>query len=457
MSEVAAVETTVQGEIRRLVVLAWPVVLGQIGIMAMGFIDVMMVGRLGGDALAALALGNGASFALIILGLGAAMGLDPIIAQAWGGGRREVAARALVDGLAVLTLLGVALTVGHALIGPALILLRQPPELVGLAASYAGICGLSVVPLLLFSGIRQYLQAAGRMTPPMWAVAVANLVNVGANAVLIYGIGPFEGLGALGSAWATVFARVAMLLALVPLVTAPVRAGLADRVEPWGPAMRRLASVAMPVGFQAALEVWAFDSALVIMGWLGSLALAAHAVSLTLASMAFMVPLGLSAAAATRVGNLFGAGRAWTRAAWIAIATGCAATMVNALLFASFPEPLGRLFTDDPEVIGLVKQLLPIAAAFQLFDGIQVMTFGVLRGVGDTRVPALANVFGYWTFGLPIAAGLALTGWGPTGVWYGLTLGLAAVATLVLLRLRGIISGRFQPSAEPEPALPEAS
>ena len=184
------------------------------------------------------------------------------------------------------------------------------------------------------------------------------------------------------------------------------------------------------------MEAWAFNAATFLAGRLGALPVAAHAVVMNLAALAFMVPLGVGSAAATRVGNLLGAGAPWARAGWAAVGLGAGLMGLSAALFAGLPEALVGLYTRDEGVIELAAGMLVIAAVFQVFDGIQVVSFGVLRGAGDVRLPALANVVGYWVIGLPVGAWLAYrTAWGARGIWIGLTLGLASVATLLLVRL----------------------
>jgi MATE family multidrug resistance protein len=291
-------------------------------------------------------------------------------------------------------------------------------------------------------------------------VALAcNLFNVVANAALIFGVGPIPALGAAGSAIATALSMFALSAGLL-LATRPTLAAW----WPQGPgvlaprAIGRLLLDALPVGLQTALEVWAFNAAGVMMGWFGDSVVAAHTVALQLASLTFTVPFGISAAAATRVGNLFGAGLAWGRSALVAVGLGAAVMSVGAVLFASLPGPLAAAFNRDPEVLEVAVRLLPIAAAFALFDGTQVVAFGALRGVGDIRVPTLANVLGFWLLGLPVGYVLAFPyAWGPVGVWAGLTLGLVSVASLLLLRLAWLVRRAGGLDAAPQTAPGRAS
>lgn len=426
------------GEVRRIVRLAWPVVLGQLGMMLMGVVDVVIVGHLSKEALGAVALGHTWTFGTMIIALGTASGLDPVIAQAFGGGRREDAGLALVRGAVLLGLFSVPVMLAHWWAEPGLRLLGQPEVLVPMAADYVRVLTFSVPPMLAFSLLRQFLQGAGRMRPAAVAVVVTNVVNAALCYGLVYGELGLPELGAVGAGWATLAARCLMPVLLFAMGFDLVRAcwpGLARAFDVG--ALVRLARIGVPVGVQVAMEVWAFTGTTIMMGWIDETAVAAHMVALNLASISFMVPFGISAAAATRVGNLLGAGRPWTRAAWAAVAVGAGVMALSATLFFLVPHTLARMYSEDAAVVALAASLLPIAALFQLFDGTQVVCFGVLRGAGDTRLPALANLVGYWLIGLPIGGAAAFGwGWGPRGLWLGLTLGLATVAGLLLLRLR---------------------
>lgn len=427
-----------EGELRRLLSLAWPVVLGQLGMMLMGVVDVIAVGHLGEDALAAVALGHTWSFGTTIVVLGTASGLDPMIAQAFGAGDRLGAGRTVVRGAVLLTLLAIPAIVLHRHADIGLGLLGQPAELLPIADAYCDVVAWSVLPMLGFSLLRQFLQGDGRMLPAAIAIVVCNVLNALLDYGLVYGRLGMPQLGAVGAGWATTGSRALMLVLLLGLGADLLREcwpGIRGVVT--AKALWALAVVGVPVGVQVATEVWAFTGTTLLMGLLGKTAVAAHIVALNLCSLSFMVPMGIAAAAATRVGNLIGGGLPWARTGWMAIGLGAAAMGFSALAFVSAPGLLVALYTDELPVIALATTLLPLAALFQLFDGIQVVAFGVLRGAGDTRVPALANLVGYWVLGLPAGVWLAFyRDWGPPGLWIGLSVGLAIVAILLLLRLR---------------------
>ncbi|MBX2802722.1 MAG: MATE family efflux transporter [Myxococcales bacterium] len=419
-------------EVRRLASLAWPVVLGQLGLVGMGAVDLLMIGGLGRDATAAVGLGNTWSFAAVIVGLGAATGIDTAVTQAYGRGAPREAGFAAVQGLQLVLLLAVPVVGLHLLAEPALRLLSQPEEVIPLAATYARIMAWSMVPMLAFSVVRQLLQGGGAMRPGMWVVGIGNVVNVLGNLALIgsYGIA--------GVAWSTVIVRWSMLLALLVLGARQLRVAWPSR--PWidGAALMALAATALPVGAQVGLEVWAFNASMFVAGWLGPDEVAAHAASINAVALSFMTASGLSAAAATRVGNLVGAGAAWQGAARAALGMGVCAMACTGSLFLLFPEVVGRAYNADPTVVALCAQVLPIGAFFGLFDGSQVVAFGILRGLGDTRTPTLFNLLGYWLLGLPLGAALAFWGGlGLVGVWLGLALGLMVIATLLVVRIVG--------------------
>lgn len=420
--------------------LAFPVVIGQLGFVLMSVVDVLVVGHLSEDALAAVALGHSWSFATTILAMGASQGLDPLFAQAVGANDLPSSGRALRQGMWVVGAIGAIVGILHLVAAPGLTLLDQPADLVPVAGRYCQILAFGLPAVLIGNVGRQFLQAHGRMTEGAVAMVVGNLVNLPLNVVLVYGFAGIPALGVTGSAWATVIARVVMggiVLwfgrdQLVAAWRAGTGAGLASALT--------VARTCVAVALQMALEVWAFTGTTFLVGAFGKTAVAAHMVALNLTGVSFMVPLGISMAAATRVGNHLGAGRRWGTTAVVAVAVGATCMSLSALLYASFPGLLVGIYTNQPEVIALAVTMLPIAAVFQLFDGTQVVAFGVLRGAGDTRVPMLANLVGYYVIGLPLGWYLAhFAGYGPRGLWFGLVAGLATVASLLLVRLRSTI------------------
>lgn len=426
-------------EVRLLTRLSAPVVVGNLGIVGLWATDTIMVGRFGGTAIAAVAAASTWSYAVSVVGRGAAKGLDPLVAQAVGRGDRAAAAAWLRRGVAAALLLSPPIVVLHLLVGPGLRLLGQPASLLPLAVPYTWILAIDVPLMLVFGAVQQHLQAQGRMRPPAAAILAGNLVNIGLNLLLMFGLGPLPGLGPLGCAWATVLSQAFMLVLLLALARRELRGDLsagAAKGRIFDRDLLRLLALGLPIGLQLGVETWGFQLAGVMMGWLGEVELAGHAVALNVATISFMIPMGIGAAVATRTGQLAGAGRPWLPAARTGIGMGALVMSLFGLLFLIAPGLIGRLYTDDPAVIAMVVLLLPLAGAFQLFDGTQVVSFGALRGLADVRVPTLVNVVAYWGLGLPLAWALAFPfGLGARGVWMGLVVSLALVAVLLLGRI----------------------
>lgn len=416
--------------------------------MLMGFVDTVMVGRVSPVDLAAVALGNIYFFACVVFGQGVLFALDPVVSQAVGAGDQIALARGVQRGL----VLGVVLSLlaGGLLFWaePVLLALRQPPDVVPLAAGYARASIPGIVPFYLFVVLRQTLQAQGRLAPILTAIVVANAGNVLFNWMFVYGNLGAPALGAVGTGWASSLSRTVMGLGLLALTWTLLR----DYIRPFRPEsirvrpLGRMVRLGAPIGLQFSMEYGAFGVAGLLMGLLGTIPMAGHQIALNLASLAFMVTLGVSQAAAILVGRGVGAGdpdRA-RRAASGGLLTGTGFMVLTMLLFWLLPEPLARLYSGDREVVLLAASLLPIAAVFQVVDGIQVVAAGVLRGVGDTRVPMWANLFGFWVAGLPVGAALAFrAGMGPRGIWWGLAAGLTVVAGLLLGRIRSRLGGEL--------------
>ena len=420
--------------------LAAPVVLTQVGMMLMGVVDAMMLGRHSELALAAGALGNSVGFGLMSLPMGILMALDPLVAQAFGAGDHRRVSNHLKRGLILAAALAVPLSAVMWRTEDALRLLGQQPEIITDGAAYLRALIAGNLPFLLFVALRQTLQAMSLVRPAVIAIIVANLFNVVANYTLIFGHFGFPALGVAGSAYATSLSRWVMLLTIFaasfPVLRRYLRAGQRIFVPR---AFRQTLKVGFPIGMQIGLEMWLFMTIALMMGSLGVRELAAHQIALNLAVMSFMVPLGISGAAATRVGNAIGRRDpdGARRSAAVCLALGAGFMSLAALAFWLVPETLSRLFTPEEGVIAVAVVLLPIAAVFQVSDGLQVVAAGALRGAADTRFPAMIALVGFWLLGLPLGAYLAFrTDLGPRGLWWGITLGLSSVAVLLLARLR---------------------
>jgi multidrug resistance protein, MATE family len=427
-------------EMSEAVRLAVPVAVTQLGMMLMGVVDTIMLGRLSAEALAAGALGHIVNICLLILGYGILSALDALVAQAYGAGDNRAIGGHLQRGAVMAAALTLPFSLALWDVSGLLRLLGQPAEVIGEATAYARAIVWGIPAYLLFVVVRQTLQAMSVVRQAMVAIVIGNVANVFGNYTLIFGKLGFPVLGVAGSAHSTSICRWLMFLYLLwasRRTLARYWRGFDDAALALRGHLLML-RIGIPIGFHNSIELLVFATVAMLMGRMGVAELAGHQIAINLASLSFMVPMGISGAAATRVGNAIGRGDmpAARRAAVVCLALGGGVMVLFAALFGAFPEPLARLYTRDPAVIAMTTLLLPIAAVFQVFDGVQVVGAGVLRGTADTTFPAGIALVGFWAIGLPAGWYLAFeAGQGPAGLWWGLTLGLVAVAALFLLRI----------------------
>ena len=427
--------------LRPLLTLALPIIGVNVGMMTMGAVDTLMVGRLSPEALAAVALGNVYFSTLAMFGIGVLLAVDPVLTQALGAKDVPSAARGVQRGLLIAA--GLAVPIGLALLGaaPALRVFQQPEAIIPLAGVYCTILIPGVLPFLLFSVTRQTLQALHRVWPVLWTIIAANLLNVGFNWLLIFGHLGFPALGVAGSAWATTLSRTVMLVMLYLLAHADLR----PFIRPWdresaarGPLVAMVMR-GLPIGLQIELEMSAFAVVALLMGTFGTIQVAGHQIALSLASLTFMVPMGVGMGASVLVGQAVGRddAPAVKAAARSALILGGGFMGLMALAFLLLPTALARVYTTNTDVVTFAALLLPIAGVFQVFDGLQVVSIGILRGLGDTRAPMLINLFGFGVVGVGASLALAYrTPLGAVGLWWGLVIGLVVVAVTLLLRVR---------------------
>ncbi len=430
-------------ELRTMVALAVPVVFSELGWMAQGVVDTIMVGKLGPAAIGAVAVGNAVYYTPSLFGMGLLLGLDTLVSQAYGRKDHDECHRWLAQGvyLACIATPPLMLLAGAASLG--FVRFGIAPQVAVSAASYLRVLLWSTLPLLLYGAARRYLQGVGEVRVITATYVGANLVNWFLNWVLIYGKLGFPALGVDGSAISTGFARVFMAIALIGFAWRYERRRGHPLFRHWAaPQLARLKALVRlgaPAAGQILLEVSAWNLCTFAAGWLTPVALATHTIALNYASVTYMVPLGVSAAAAVSVGHAVGAGDAprARRAGWLALGLGVSFMLMAAVVFVAAPGPLIRLYTDDPRVLAVGPGLLGLAAAFQIFDGIQTVSTGALRGLGETRVPMFANLLGYWVLGLPLGFSLCFwLKWGIYGMWIGLTLALIVIASLLIVRWR---------------------
>ena len=421
--------------------LAAPVIVVQVGMVAMGAVDTMMLGRVSETELAAGSIGNALSIAVIWSFIGILLAIDPMAAQAFGAGDHRQIGRVLCRGVALAVLLSIPATLIVVNMDQVLALTKQPEAIFEPATAYLHGIGPGVIAFLLFMSLRQTLQAMSIVVPALISIVVANGFNALANWVLIFGNLGFPALGVRGSAYATSGSRWVMLIVLALFGWRYLRPYMRGWRWVWlrPSALRPFLVVGVPIAVQVSLEVWVFSFAAVLIGRLGEAELSGHQVAISLASLSFMVPLGFAGAATTRVGNAIGRRDpvGARRSALVCLSLGAGVMTVFGLVFFSFPHFLARLFSDVPTVIGAAAVLIPIAGLFQVADGAQVAAAGVLRGAADTRFPAAVALVGYWVVGMPVGAWLTFQrGLGPSGLWWGLTIGLVFVAVFLAARVR---------------------
>jgi MATE family multidrug resistance protein len=431
---------TLSNELRPMVALATPVVLAELGWVTMGIVDTVMVGRLGAGAIGAVGLATMLFFAIAVFAMGLLLGLDPLVAQAFGARRIDECHRWLVDGIWLSAIITLPLLAATAALNATLGSWGLPPDVLAMTRPYLSIINWSLPPLLLYVAFRRYLQAMNVVTPVMVALVLANVANGIANWALIYGHLGMPALGVRGSAYSTLLARSFMAIWLLgAVIRHEARQSPRLRDTPFRfdiARVNRLFALGLPAAGQAVLEVGVFAAATALAGRVSADALAAHQIALNMAAFTFMVPYGIASAAAVRVGQALGRGdgRSANIAGWTAILIGVGFMSCAAAVFFIAPHPLLALFTSDEAVITIGVALLFVAAVFQLFDGLQAVTTGALRGVADTRTPMLWNLTGHWLFGLPLGYTLCFVlGRGVTGLWWGLSAGLMVCGVALLV------------------------
>jgi len=421
--------------------LALPVAAVQVGFILMGAVDTVMVGHLSARDLAAVALGSLYFFLTTSFGLGTLFALDPLVSQAFGAGDRAGIARAIQRGFVIAVGLAVFSSLLLTPARPLLTFFRQPADVIPVAADYALVSIPGVLPFYLFVVLRQSLQSMGRVRPIVVVIILANLANVFFNWVLIFGNLGAPALGAVGSGWATTLSRWFMLLTLLviawPLIRPHVRPLRTDAldIKP----LIRMCRLGFPIGIQFFLEFGVFGAIGILMGTLGTIPMASHQVAINLASITFMMAVGVTQATTVLVGQAVGSGDSERarRSAGAGLVVAATLMTFTGAVFLTIPGLLARIYTPDLEVLGLATTLIPIAGVFQIFDGLQAVGSGVLRGIGDTLAPMVVNLIGFWMIGLPVSIYLAFPGGlGPLGLWWGMAAGLAAVALFLLIRVR---------------------
>ncbi|HKB56407.1 MAG TPA: MATE family efflux transporter [Lacunisphaera sp.] len=424
-------------ELRPTLALAFPIVVGQVSQMLIGLTDSAFIGRVGTVPLAAAAFTNGVFGIFYVVGIGLLLGAGVFAARDHGAGDEAGCAAWLRHGRALALVVGLGALALMALLSTQLHRFGQPAEVVAIVRPFFLLIATSFVPALVFQVQRQFAESLGRPWVPMGIILADVVLNIFLNWVLVFGHLGFPALGLVGAGWATLLARLAAVAAIAWLLRSSPHFA-AVRAAPWA-GWERTRFVALlrlggPAGGMLLFEAGAFAASALMMGWLGTLPLAAHQIAIGCASLTFMVPLGLSLAVSLRISKALGAGRreALRAIGFGALATGLAFMVGCALVFALAGRGITAGFTPAADVAALAAQLLIVAAVFQLFDGGQVISAGALRGLGDVKVPTVITFIAYWVIALPLGYWLAFhTPLGPVGVWTGLASGLAFAAVFL--------------------------
>lgn len=429
-----------RGELRSTLKLALPVIGAELGWITMGIVDTIIVGPLGPAAIGAVGSGSTMFLAVMVLGMGTLLALDTFVAQSYGAGRIDECHRWLFAGLQLAGVMSIVLVVAGAVGVTLLSYAGMHPDVTVLLQPYLRALLWSAPPLLVFTVFRRYLQAMGVVKPVAVALVTANVINAAANWILVFGHLGFPALGVRGSAYATVAARVYMAVFLCAVVVTRERrrpSGLRDVPFVIDPArMWALLRLGVPAAMQVTLEVGVFAAASGLAARITPLAVAANQIVLNIAGFFFMIPYGLSSAAAVRVGHAVGRQDPIGVRQSGSVALGLAAlvTVVVSAMFVIAPRPFLRIFTEEASVLQAGSTVLLIYAICQPFDGLQTVATGALRGLGETRIPMLVNLGGHWIVGLPVAYVLCFgRGWGVEGLWAGLTLGLMLIGTVLFV------------------------
>lgn len=413
----------------------------------LGVVDSFMVGRLGAESLAAAALANGLFFLVMVLGIGMSHAITALVAISIGEGKRTESGIILRQGLIVNLVFSLVLTIITYTAAHFVIYLDQDPIVAILTESYLKILSLSIFPFMLFQTYRQFVEGLSDTKLPMYMSILANIVNIFGNWVLIFGNLGMPALGLDGAGYATLGTRLFLGFGMMYIVMH------FPRYKEFDPTLRfrsininvikKIIKIGLPSGLSYSMEVGAFSFAAIMIGWLGSNELAAHQIAINLASISYMVVLGISAASTIRVGNALGAKNFYNvkLAGYTAIFLGLSFMSLTGLSFILFNNFLPSLYISDNNVVEIASSLLIIAALFQLSDGIQAVGLGVLKGLTDVKIPMIITLIAYWLVALPVGYLLGFTlGYDVIGIWLGLFLGLSVAAIFFVLRFRYLLA-----------------
>jgi MATE family multidrug resistance protein len=439
--------TDLRREFRPMMRLAAPLALAELGWMAMGVVDTIMAGPLGAAAVGAGSLGAMMFFPIAICGTGLLLGMDTLVAQAFGRGDLRDCRRTLVNGVWLGAALSPLLVLVLWATIPLLRAVGTNPRALEIFEPYLKALTIGVLPLLLYTAFRRYLQAVNLVKPITFALVSANLINIAGDWALMYGHCGAPALGVPGSGFSTSISRTYMAAVLLGAILWHERksGNLLFSISWWPDSarIRRLVALGLPAAGQILFEGAVFGIVTAMAARLDEASLAAHGIAVNVISTTFMVPLGISSAAAVRVGQACGRKdpHGASTAGWTALLLSATFMSAAGLVLWLAPQTIVRIYIRDAAVVSMGGLLLRIAAVFELFDGVQVTATGALRGLGDTRTPMLAHLVGYWVIGLPTAYVLCFPlKWGAPGIWVGLSAALILIGAALALVWRRAIS-----------------
>ena len=430
--------------------LSAPVIMGMLGHTFVGFVDNIMVGQLGSAALAAVSLGNSFFFVAMSLGIGFSTAITPLVAEADSENNFKKGKSAFKHGLFLCTVLSLLLYAMILLAKPLMKLMDQPEEVVVLAMPYLNIIAISLIPLIIFQGFKQFSDGLSLTKHAMYATLFANILNVGFNYILIFGKFGFPEMGIVGAGIGTLISRVAMIVLIWYLLkNDPKTKAFVSHIKLFvlqSSMLKKILNLGLPSAMQMFFEVAIFTASIWLSGMLGKNAQAANQIALNLSSMTFMIAMGLSVTAMIRVGNQKGLKNyvELQRIAKSIFLMGIIFASIFATLFLIFHDVFPTLYLDlddvnnyldNQEVVAIASKLLLVAALFQISDSIQVVFLGALRGLQDVKTPTLITFVSYWVIGFPTSYFLGKAEvYGSTGIWIGLLVGLGSSSIFLYLR-----------------------
>jgi MATE family multidrug resistance protein len=425
--------------------LAYPVVISQLGFMLTAVADSVMVGQLGTIPLAACALGNVIVSIFMVFGIGISQGITPIVAQENGKNNKSICGEYLEQSVFISLISGVLLFGVVLLISQYLNILAQPLAVELASKEYLIILGTSILPLMVFQMFRQFAEGLAYTKQAMYVSIAGNVLNVLFNFILIYGWFGFPALGLVGAGYGTLISRVFMAIGMAYYVLKsklfkPYLKQFKVFLPQWSK-IKDILKLGIPIGLQYFFEIGAFSGAAIMVGWIGAPELAAHQIAINLAAFTYMGASGIGVAATIKAGSAFGK-KDFAELKLSAISSYhlvIGYMLVTAFIFLSCNRILPMFYIKDEGVILIASQLLIVAAFFQLSDGVQVVGAGILRGLSDVKTPTIITLIAYWVVGLPVGYILGFTfKMGPIGIWISLSISLTVAAILLYYRFRNI-------------------